>query len=688
MAPKTLNIVYAADTGAVTKALGDVESNHSSTFGKVAKMGVAAAAAIGAAAIGAGAALFKVGESFDDASDTIRVQTGATGKVLEDLEGSFRNVVKDVPTDFASASSAIATINQKLDLSGPLLENRSKQFLELSRITKTDLAANVESGTAVLQSFNVEGSKQGPILDQIFRASQQSGVGFQELTSQLAEGGIQFRAIGLDITESTALVAALGKAGVSTSDVLPALGKAMAVAAKEGKSAKDLFTETFDRIKNAPSDVDGAGVALEVFGAKAGPKLAQLIREGKLSYDEMLGAITGGKETILGAGSDTADFAEKWQMFKNQVLLKLEPIARRVFDAVGQAMDQISEWWSKNGPAVLAGFETVKAGVLTAVNTIKDVVSAFLVTWDKIGPAIMVIAGLILTIMIPHWIALGVASVISSGKQVIAWVTTQTSAIAAAVVHSAQVVAMVAGWVLMGVKALFHAGVVVAGWVMTGVAAVAAAAVAIFNIGVMVAQWAFLGIQSLLHAAKVAAAWLIAMGPIGLIIAAVIAIVVLIVKNWDTIVRVTKELWEKVSNFFSNLWQGIKDGVKAAVEWVVEKFNWLKDKIMAPINWIKDKIKGLPFVPGSPIPMVTWANEAVQGVNKAWGNMRGPGDMGLPSSFEVNGSAPGRSGGLSNSSVPSGDLVIQIGGEVIGRIAWAELLKLQRANGNLRLADG
>ena len=39
-----------------------------------------------------------------------------------------------------------------------------------------------------------------------------------------------------------------------------------------------------------------------------------------------------------------------------------------------------------------------------------------------------------------------------------------------------------------------------------------------------VAAWVLLGAQSLLQAARVAAAWLIAMGPIGLVIAAVVGL--------------------------------------------------------------------------------------------------------------------------------------------------------------------
>src|SRR5581483_9655132 len=71
---------------------------------------------------------------------------------------------------------------------------------------------------------------------------------------------------------------------------------------------------------------------------------------------------------------------------------------------------------------------------------------------------------------------------------------------------------------------------------------VAAAAQAVVSGAVMLAQlvwtglkWLWAGAQAMAGAVMMAASWLIAMGPIVLVVAAVIAVAVLIWKNWDTI---------------------------------------------------------------------------------------------------------------------------------------------------------
>jgi TP901 family phage tail tape measure protein len=337
--------------GTTTKAMGAIG------FGILA----------GAGAVGVG--LYQIGSSFDEAFDAIRTGTGATGPALEALQNDMKAVASAVPASFADAGTAITMFNQKLGLTGQPLQLLSEQALELSRITGTELAGNVQSITDVMQNFGVSAGEQSGKLDLLFRASQASGVSVADLSSQMSGAGVVLRQVGLDFNQSAAFLATLGKAGIDASDVMPALTRTLATAAKSGKDATAVFNETFDAIKNAPTDVDAAGVALDVFGAKAGPKFAAMIREGKLSYQDMLTSLQGGSDTILSAGADTQDFAEKLTLLKNRVFVALEPIATKVFGAIGDAMDrvgpkveQLTNWMMEH-----QGVVKIVAGVLGGV---------------------------------------------------------------------------------------------------------------------------------------------------------------------------------------------------------------------------------------------------------------------------------------------------------------------------------
>lgn len=99
------------------------------------------------------------------------------------------------------------------------------------------------------------------------------------------------------------------------------------------------------------------------------------------------------------------------------------------------------------------------------------------------------------------------------------------------------------------------------------------------SVGKQVAAWTVLGVQSLLHAAKVAAAWLLAMGPVALIVAAVIAVVALIILNWEKVRDFIIAIWNKILDFFKGvgkaiadfgkaLWTPISDGFAAAIDFI------------------------------------------------------------------------------------------------------------------------
>jgi len=360
-----LSVLSSFDASGLNKAQGELEKLQGSVSNGMDSLLSSAkvmGAGIIAAGVAAGGALFAMGSSIDQSYDNIRVKTGATGAALDAFKNDVRAIVGSVPTSFGDAGQAVAAFATKLGLSGPQLQGLSSQVLELSRITGTDLGSNLDSVAKVMQNFSVGADQQSASLDFLFRASQKSGIGVGQLSASMADTGVQLRAMGFSFDQSAALVATMGKAGVDVSSIMPGLNKALALAAKEGKSAGQVFSETFDKIKNSPNDIAASQAALEIFGKKGGVGVAQMIREGKLSYDDMLASISGGSDTIMQASADTMDFGEKFDLLKNKALLALEPIATKVFDAIGNAIERVSPIVDEIIGSFKAFFAAFKAG--------------------------------------------------------------------------------------------------------------------------------------------------------------------------------------------------------------------------------------------------------------------------------------------------------------------------------------
>ena len=306
-----------------------------------ATAGKALAVGIGVGVAG-GAALFKIGDTFDEAFDAIRVGTGATGEVLEGLQEDFKEVFKSVPTDAATAGNAIADLNTRLGISGEPLQDLATQFLELSRLTGTDLQQNIAGLTRVFGDWEIPVEQSAEALDQVFLAAQSSGIGLDQLQTSVVQFGAPLRNLGFGFEESLALLSQFDKAGVNTSTVFGGLRQGIGKLAKEGEDIPETFRRIVSEIEAIGPGTEATGLAIELFGQRAGPDLADAIAGGKFAIDDILAAITDGDDTILSAAEDTESFGEKWQKLVNTTLVALEPAATAVFEAVGSAVESLT----------------------------------------------------------------------------------------------------------------------------------------------------------------------------------------------------------------------------------------------------------------------------------------------------------------------------------------------------------
>jgi phage-related minor tail protein len=374
----TISVLSTFNDAGLKKAqaeMGKLNKKVSGGLSSAAKVaGGLGAGVLGAAGVAAGA-LFEIGQTFDGVYDNLRANTGKTGAELEGLKESLKTVASTTATSFEAASATIASLNSKLGLTGKPLEDVTKALIDLSAMTGTDLVGNVDAVTKAFQNFGVIAAYQAPALDVLFRAAQQTGVPVADLAKALGESGAILRASGMDFQTSTAFLGSLAKAGIDAGDVMPALSKGLKRAGDAGKDANTYLNETFNAIKNAPNEIAGNTIAFDEFG-KSGGKMAQLIREGKLSYDDLKKSISEG-DTITKATDDTEDFGEKFTKLKNRIMLAVEPIASGIFDKVGEVMDII-------GPKIdqVTKYFQEHEGALTAL---------------QIAIGVIVVAGIILT---------------------------------------------------------------------------------------------------------------------------------------------------------------------------------------------------------------------------------------------------------------------------------------------------
>ncbi len=308
----------------------------------------------------ASASAFK---AVENGTNIVIKKTGATGKAAEALKNNFKNVAAESISSFEDIGSAVGEINTRFDFTGKKLELASQQFLKFAKINDIDVTTAVSLVSRAMKDASIDADNYSDVLDMLTVASQKSGISIDNLATNLAKYGAPLRALGFDVKTSIATFAAWEKAGVNTEIAFSGLKKSISNWGKAGKDSTKEFSKAMEEIKKAPTLAKATTKAIEVFGAKAGPDLADAIRGGRFEVTEYMkaleecgGAVTKTADEI---GNDAAKQLEKakhnielaasdmWET----VVVSAEPVIEDLCDITkrgAQKIDEMSESQRRN----------------------------------------------------------------------------------------------------------------------------------------------------------------------------------------------------------------------------------------------------------------------------------------------------------------------------------------------------
>ena len=315
----------------------------------------AMATATAAATVAATRQLYKMGEGWKKASDTIRIGTGATGKQLEALNASMQNVYAQLPNGKEEVASAIADINTLTGAEGQSLENYATAALKASKMLGTDVKTIYTEASKAFNAFNIPADQMAEKLNHLWKVSQSTGAGIDKLAQGAVAGQATFRQLGFSFEQSTALLGQLDKAGVSSSAALAAMKKGVVELAKGGaKDFNKAFTALSEKIKGARTETEAINIAAKVFGARGGGEIAKALRDGRLSAEAFTASLQASGESIDAAYADTANFAERMTPIKHKMELAFKPLADTVFQQVNKLVPIVGGIVEKYLPNITA----------------------------------------------------------------------------------------------------------------------------------------------------------------------------------------------------------------------------------------------------------------------------------------------------------------------------------------------
>lgn len=304
--------------------------------------------------LAAGAATIAAADQVDQGEDAITRATGATGKTLQNFFQIQKNVASGVQASYESIGGALGEVNTRFGFTGGELENCTTQFMRFAEATGMDATEAVQLASRAMGDAGVPAEDYAGVLDMVAKASQVSGISQSSLFENMTKYGAPMRALGFEMEESMALFSGWEKAGVTTEIAFSGMKKAISNWAKEGKDPREEFKKTLAEIKSTPDIASATTKAIEIFGAKAGPDLADAIRGGRFEYEDMLTAIEGSKGTVDSTWGAMQDGVSRLKMAMNNLMGSSVGFRDIIMDMAAGALTKIADkvkmltdWFSK-----------------------------------------------------------------------------------------------------------------------------------------------------------------------------------------------------------------------------------------------------------------------------------------------------------------------------------------------------
>lgn len=320
--------------------------------------------------------------SVDEAYDNIAVGTGATGDALSKLQESFDNVFAKAPFDAMDISNSLADLNTRFGFTGKELEDASEKFLRFASVNKTDVSNAVALVSRAMGDAGIPAEEYTSVLDALTTASQASGISIDALTGNITKYGAPMRALGYTTEESIAIFASWEKAGVNTEIAFSGMKKAISNFSAEGKDAKVEFKKTLEEIAKCPDIASATTKAIEVFGTKAGPDLADAIKGGRFEFEEMLKLVESSSGQLDASFEATMDPADKAKVALNNLTLAgaalgdvIQSALGPVFESLADILKDFTEWFKNLNPEIRQTIVFV-GGIIAAVGPLLVLIGA------------------------------------------------------------------------------------------------------------------------------------------------------------------------------------------------------------------------------------------------------------------------------------------------------------------------
>ncbi|MFI2358143.1 phage tail tape measure protein [Streptomyces anulatus] len=500
-------------------------------------------------------------EAAEVAQVSAAVYKDAWGESVDEVNLAVKGVYANIG-DTSDAEGGLEGLTSKtLALAKTFDQDLTMATAAAGQMVRTGLADNADEALDILAvGLGTAADKSGDLLET-----------FNEYSTQ-------FRRVGLDGQTATGLIA-----------------QGLQNGARDADQVADAIGQFGERALAGGTAVDDAYKSIGLNADTVAKKIGQGGASAEEALSMTLDALRGTKNEQVKLNAAAALFGDPANVM-GDALYALDPAAAAAAAGMGTAdgaMDRLMETMGGTNAAQLERFKrTVMVELGQATGAIISFASENKAIVKPVGLAFIGLAVAVVAAKVAMFTYTTIASVVAAANAVI----------------SASCWTVIANWtrmMAMGLMAyariagaaVVSAATTAAAWVGSALVSIGTWIAAVVRAGLTAAvQFTMMAARAVAWAVVMAAQWLIAMGPIGWVIAAVIALVVLIVANWDKIRHYTGVV-------FSWLWSKIKSTLITILSfvtgWVIVKYfltHWdrIKAGTVAKVGALIAYVRGMP----------------------------------------------------------------------------------------------
>lgn len=517
----------------------------------VAAIGVAAGAAL---ATGIVTSLEEIGATFDDMNDEIVVGTGASGDALQSLSDSATAIGTTVPISFQDAGDIVQWFNTRMGLTGDTLEEVGEKTAAVGELMGESV--DLDKLTGAFNSFGLSGEQASTEMDYMFGVCQNTGMGFNELTSVIQSNAPAMTQMGFSFEETANMAGLLEKSGMDANGMMGKMSKGLMNLAQPGENAKDAFDRVTQQIQGYIDSGDQAAaldLASQIFGTKGAAQFVAAVQTGSMSLDALGDSALGASGDIMGTEEATEDWPEQWQLIQNNIQAALEPMGSAVFASFGSVLGVVA--------SAMDGLWTASEPLRT---TISDLATG---AFAQLQPVLQPVADSL------GQLGNSIMPVVSGAFSVIAGVLQVVGAALSAVFQ----------W-LSPVAAVFAGGLAAAISIVAGVLSVVGSVLSVVGslfstiASAAMSAWSPIGSFFSGIASGVSTAFGVACSAIG--------------SGFSAAASVVRGAASGVGSFLNGIWSGIKGAASGAIDGIKSVFSGGMDKVKSVVSGAIDRVIG------------------------------------------------------------------------------------------------